>query len=217
MKVLSLNIGQRREIEWKGRTIVTGFYKEPVNREVLVSKEGLNGDCIVDKKVHGGIHKAIYVYFQVHYEWWREQTRREDMKPGIFGENFTVDSLDESDICGGDKLRFGGALLQAVNFRLPCYKLGIRMEDDEFPGIFMDSRRFGVYFKVVEEGMVKAGDTVSIVEEDPSAVSMKRIISAVFDEDSTADSIREALTIASLAPDLRERLSRRLRSVEVKA
>ena len=211
MKVLSINIAERREVEWKGRIIATGFYKEPVEGEVLVTKEGLTGDSIVDKSVHNGIYKAVYAYFQDHYQYWKKETGREDLTPGIFGENLTLDGLDESDINGGDRLQVGGALLQAVGFRLPCYKLGMRMEDDEFPGVFMDSRRFGIYFKVIEEGNVKAGDTVSIVEKDSAGISMKQIISAAYDRDTTAELVSEALSIESLAPDLKERLSRRLR------
>ena len=210
MKVLSLNIAQRREVQWQGRTIATGFFKEPVSGEVLVTKEGLTGDSIVDKRVHGGILGAVYAYFQTHYDYWAKETGREDLTPGIFGENLTLDSLDESGINGGDKLQIGGVLLQAVNFRLPCYKLGMRMEDDEFPGVFMESRRFGVYFSVLEEGMVKTGDSVSIVEKDPAGVTMKEIISAAFDGDITADLVNKALSVESLAPDLKKRLTYRL-------
>ena len=210
MKVLSLNIARRREVQWQGRTIATGFFKEPVSGEVLVTKEGLTGDSIVDKRVHGGIHKAVYAYFQAHYGFWRKETGREDLTPGIFGENLTLDSLDESSINGGDKLQIGGVLLQAVNFRLPCYKLGMRMEDDEFPGVFMESRRFGVYFKVLEEGMLKTGDQVSIVEKDPAGVTMKQIISAAFDNDITAELVSKALSVESLVPNLKDRLTHRL-------
>lgn len=210
MTVLSLNIAKRREVQWRGRTIATGFFKEPVQGEVLVTKEGLTGDSIVDKRVHGGILAAVYAYFQDHYDYWKKETGRDDLTPGIFGENLTLDGLDESSINGGDKLQIGGALLQAVNFRMPCYKLGMRMEDDQFPGVFMDSRRFGVYFKVLEEGMVKAGDPVAIVEKDPADISMKQIISAAFDKDITAELVSKALSVESLAPDLKERLSHRL-------
>jgi len=210
MTVLSINIAERREVQWQGRTIATGFYKEPVDGEVLVTKEGLTGDSIVDKRVHGGILGAVYAYFQDHYDYWKKETGRKDLTPGIFGENLTLDGLDESSINGGDKLQIGGALLQAVNFRLPCYKLGMRMEDDQFPGVFMESRRFGVYFKVLEEGMVKAGDPVSIVEKDPAGISMKRIISAAFDKDITAELVSKALSVESLVPNLKERLSHRL-------
>ena len=210
MTVVSLNIAERREVEWQGRTIATGFYKEPVDGEVFVTKEGLTGDSIVDKSVHGGILGAVYAYFQDHYDYWTKETGRDDLTPGIFGENLTLDGLDESGINGGDKLQVGGALLQAVNFRLPCYKLGMRMEDDQFPGVFMESRRFGVYFKVLEEGMVKRGDPVSIAEKDPAGISMKQIISAVFDKDTTAELVSKALSVESLAPNLKERLSHRL-------
>ncbi len=210
MSILSVNIGKKREVDWNGRSVVTGIFKEPVDGPVMIRKEGLEGDNIIDTKVHGGEHKAVYVYFRSNYDWWTDQTKRDDLTPGKFGENLTVDGFDETSICGGDRVRAGEALLEAANLRLPCYKFGIKMGDDRFPDRFMKSQRFGIYFKVIEEGLVKKGDPFEIEFRHPVNLSFSEIISLYLSADPEIDSLKTALTIESLAPGLRERFSKKL-------
>ena len=210
MSILSVNIGKRKEVNWNGKSVQTGILKEPVDSPVMVSKEGLEGDNIINTKVHGGEHKAVYVYFRSHYDWWINQTKRDDLTPGKFGENLTVEGFDESNICGGDRVRAGEALLEAAYLRLPCYKLGIKMGDDRFPDRFMKSKRFGIYFKVIEEGLVKKGDSFEIEFSHPANLSFSEIISLYLSADPEIDSLKTALTIESLAPQLRESFSKKL-------
>ena len=210
VKILSVNIGKSRTIEYNGRMEETGIYKEPSTIPVMISKMGLVGDTIVDKNVHGGENKAVYIYFQSHYDYWINETERDDLTPGMFGENLTVAGTDESGICGGDRIRAGEALLEAVYLRLPCFKLGIKMDDTGIIKRFMRSERFGIYFKVIEEGLVKEGDSFSVEFRHPASVKFSEIISMFVHHDPDTDLLKRALTIESLDTGLRERLFKKL-------
>lgn len=210
MKIISVNIAQSRTIEYNGKTEQTGIYKEPSTLPVLITKKGLEGDTIINKKVHGGENKAVYIYFQSHYDYWINETHRDDLTPGMFGENLTVAGTDESGICGGDRVRAGEALLEAVHLRLPCYKLGIKMGDSGLIKRFMRSERFGIYFKVIEEGYVKAGDTISTEYEHPARLKFSDLISMYVQEKPDPTLLKMALTIETLDAGLRDRLSKKL-------
>ena len=177
LKIISVNIAKSRTIEFNGKTEQTGIYKEPSTLPVMINKMGLEGDTIIDKRFHGGENKAVYIYFQSHYDYWINETDRDDLTPGMFGENLTVDGTDESGICGGDRIRAGEALLEAVSLWLPCYKLSIKMGDKGIIKKFMQSERFGIYFKVIEEGLVKAGDHFSVEQKHPASLKFSEIIS----------------------------------------
>ena len=210
IKIISVNVGKSRTIEYKGKLEETGIYKEPSTLPVMITKKGLEGDTIVNKKVHGGENKAVYIYFQSHYDYWISETHRDDLTPGMFGENLTVAGTDESSICGGDRLRAGEALLEAVYLRLPCYKLGIKMGDSEFIKRFYRSERFGIYFKVIEEGYVKAGDAISTEYEHPARLKFSDLISMYVQEMPDPALLKTALSIETLDVELRSLLSKKL-------
>ena len=210
MQIISVNIAKNRTIKYNGKMEQTGIYKEPSTLPVLITKEGLEGDTIINKKVHGGENKAVYIYFQSHYDYWINETHRDDLTPGMFGENLTLAGTDESGICGGDRIRAGEALLEAVYLRLPCYKLGIKMGDNGFIKRFMQSERFGIYFRVIEEGYVKAGDAVSTEFEHPARLKFSDLISMYIQEKPDPILLKTALTIETLDAGFRKRLSKKL-------
>ena len=210
MKIISVNIAESKTIEYNGKMEQTGIYKEPSTLPVMITKLGLEGDAIIDKRVHGGINQAVYIYFQSHYDYWINETHRDDLTPGMFGENLTVSGTDESGICAGDRIRAGEALLEAVHLRLPCFKLGIKMGDNRFVTWFMRSKRFGIYFKVIEEGYVKTGDAVSTEFEHPAKLKFSDIISMYVQENPDPTLLETALTIETLDEGLRDRLSNKL-------
>ena len=210
MKIISVNIGKSRTIEYKGKMEETGIYKEPSAVPVMITKKGLEGDTIVNKKVHGGENKAVYIYFQSHYDYWINETERDDLTPGMFGENLTVAGTDESGICGGDRIRAGEALLEAVYLRLPCFKLGIKMGDRKFIKRFMRSERFGIYFRVIEEGLVKKGDSISVEYKHPAMVKFSDLISMYVHDEPAPELLKTALTIETLDAGLRDRLLKKL-------
>ena len=212
MKIISVNVGKSRTIEYKGKMEETGIYKEPSAVPVMITKKGLEGDTIVNKKVHGGENKAVYIYFQSNYDYWINETERDDLTPGMFGENLTVSGTDESGICGGDRIRAGEALLEAVYLRLPCYKLGIKMGDAGFIKRFMKSERFGIYFKVIQEGLVKEGDSIIVEYKHPARLKFSDLISMYVHHEPDPELLKKALTIESLDAGLKDRLAKKIKN-----
>ena len=169
MRVASVNVSTGTVIEWQGRRVLTGIFKHPVADRVRVRRDGLEGDRQADLTVHGGELKAVYSYSVANYEWWNRKLGRA-LPPGMFGENLTIDGLDEETVGIGDRFIIGSTVLEAVQPRLPCYKLGVRFGDAMMVRHFMQSGRFGTYFRVVSEGDIGAGDEVHLVYHDPASV-----------------------------------------------
>ncbi len=176
MDVVSVNVSAGTLIEWQGRRVLTGIFKKPVNHRVRVRKLGLDGDRQGDLTVHGGELKAVYSYSVANYEWWNRELGRV-LPPGMFGENLTIDGLDEGAIAVGDRFSVGTAILEAVQPRLPCYKLGLKFGDQMMVKRFMRSGRFGTYFRVVREGDVGAGDEVHLLHHDLASVLVSSLVS----------------------------------------
>jgi MOSC domain-containing protein YiiM len=159
--VVSVNVGTPRLIEWLGRRETTSIWKSPVHGRVRV--EGVNafGDDQADRSVHGGPDKALYAYAREDQEWWARELGRE-LEPGIFGENLTVQGVDVTGALIGERWRIGSALLEVSQPRIPCWKLGARMGDPDFPTRFAAAGRPGAYLRIVEAGDLAAGDAVQL-------------------------------------------------------
>lgn len=175
MRVASVNISAGTLIEWQGRRVLTGIFKNPVAARVRVRKHGLDGDRQADLTVHGGELKAVYSYSVANYEWWNRELGQE-LPPGMFGENLTIDGLDEETIAVGDRFTVGTIVLEAVQPRLPCYKLGVRFGDPMMVKRFTRSGRFGTYFRVMSEGDVGAGDEMHLVHHDPASALVASLV-----------------------------------------
>jgi len=160
MKVLSVNVGLPRAIEWRGEYVTTGIFKSPVPGPVAVRTMNLDGDRQADLTVHGGARKAVYAYPHEHYAYWREELPHADLGFGAFGENLTIQGILESDVSSGDTLEIGSALFQVTIPRMPCYKLGIRFDRADMVKRFWRSRRCGFYLSVAREGVITAGDEI---------------------------------------------------------
>jgi MOSC domain-containing protein YiiM len=175
MKILSVNVGLPREVEWHGQPVTTSIFKAPVAGRIPLKTLNFDGDRQADLDVHGGPQKAVYAYPSEHYAFWKQELARRDLPFGIFGENLTTEGLLESDLNIGDRLAIGSAELVVTQPRLPCYKLGIRFGSDEMVKRFFIARRSGIYFSVAREGEVAAGDQVKIVSRDRNAVPLTEI------------------------------------------
>lgn len=157
MKIVSVNVGLPREVVWKGITVKTAIFKEPVATTVAIRELNLAGDQQADLAVHGGSEKAVYAYPAEHYEYWRKQLSDISFSWGTFGENLTTAGLWEGMLCIGDLLRIGSAVLQITQPRMPCYKLQLRFNRDDMIKRFLVSGRSGFYLSVIEPGNVGAG------------------------------------------------------------
>lgn len=206
MKLLSLNISGLRQVEHGGKTVGTGIFKEPVTGPVKAMRLTLEGDRQVDLRYHGGEHKAIYAYPHEHYATWAEELGRDDLTFGQFGENFTTEGLLETDVHIGDRFRVGEVLVEVTQPRVPCFKLGIKMGDPRFVRTFLESERCGFYLRVLEEGMVEAGDTIERVSTHPEQISIQFIHHLYFQDSLNKDEIKRALTVDALSKEWRKQL-----------
>src|SRR5215211_2557921 len=150
-RVLSVNIGGVRQVEWRGREVTTAIWKHPVAGRVALRGVNLAGDDQADRSVHGGPDKAVYAYAREDYDFWRDEEGMET-PPGLFGENLTVEGLDLSAAIVGERWSVGSTVLEVAQPRLPCFKLGIRMGDQRFLKRFLAASRMGAYLRVVREG-----------------------------------------------------------------
>lgn len=205
MKLVSVNVSPGRAVEWKGRVVETGIFKEPVSGPVRVRRHNLEGDRQSDLRVHGGEFKAVYSYSAEHYEWWRAELGR-TLPFGSFGENLTLAGLPEEEACVGDLFRIGSAVLEAVQPRFPCFKLGLKFGDDGIIQRFLDSGRWGVYYRVVEEGALGAGDAVERVSRDPARVPVPELLRLLLAESPERAAVERALAARSLPPSWRQKL-----------
>ena len=176
MKLISVNVGLPREVTWKGKTVTTGIFKTAVDGPVELRQHNVDGDKQADLSVHGGPTKAAYVYPLQHYEYWRKELPELDYPWGSFGENFTIDGIDEESVSIGDEFRVGGAKVVVTEPRMPCFKLGIRFGRADMVKRFLSSQRTGFYFGVVEEGQVQAGDELELLKKHPHQLSVADVI-----------------------------------------
>ena len=145
MKVVSVNVGLPREVEWKGQRVSTGIFKKPVESRVRVRTLNLEGDRQADLTVHGGWEKAVYTYPSKGYALWRKERPELDLPWSKFGENLTTEGLLDEEVNVGDWFRIGSAEFVVTEPRLPCYKLGIKMGRDEFVAEFLERGLLGFY------------------------------------------------------------------------
>ena len=215
MRVVSVNCGLPREVQWRGRTVTTGICKQPVVGRVALRKLNLDGDAQADLTVHGGEAKAVYCYPLAHYDYWKTALPDSSLSMGVFGENFTTEGLLESDVFLGDRFSVGSAQVEVTQPRLPCYKLGVRFESDEMVKRFLASGRTGFYLAVIREGAVAAEDEIVFLSREPNSVPVAQITRLYVAKKYNADDVdlaRRTLSIAAL-PDnwkdyFRERLER---------
>ena len=219
MKIVSVNVSLPVEVQYAGKRVKTGIFKEPVNGPVNVSKENLSGDRQADLVNHGGSDKAVYAYSFENYAYWQEALGRDRMPPGQFGENLTVSGLDESVVYVGDHVRIANVHMAVTQPRVPCFKLGIRMQDVEMPRLFSQSARTGFYLRVLHEGTVEAGDEIEIVQRGNGAISIRRLFEAFFKPrvKSSADVLKQALKVPELSADWRQKIERRLERSDLRS
>lgn len=216
-RVVSVNVGSPREIEWRGSVVRTSIYKSPAAGAVRVGRLNLAGDQQSDLSVHGGVHKAVYAYPSEHYAWWRRELDNPDLDWGAFGENLTVSGLTETAVRIGDRFQVGTAELQVTQPRLPCYKLGIRFGRPDMEIRFLRSGRTGFYLSVVHEGELESGDAVAIVDRAEDSMTVAEIVALYGAGRPDADMVRRAGELAALPQGMREHFRRQLAGEEARA
>ncbi len=165
MKVISVNLGERKQVQWRNKTIETGIYKFPVESPIFLGTEDVQNDNAVDRKYHGGIEQAVYGYSENYYEYWKELYPDLNWNYGMFGENLTITNLDETKIHVGSIYQLGEAKIEVTKPRQPCYKLGIRFNNPKIIKQFWNSTKSGIYFKILETGYVAKNDELVLLEK----------------------------------------------------
>jgi MOSC domain-containing protein YiiM len=214
MKLVSVNTGLPREVIWRGRTVTTGIFKQPVEGRVAMRRLNLDGDRQADLGVHGGKDKAVYCYPLEHYEYWKRELPGRELPIAIFGENFTTQGWLEDSVHVGDKVAVGLAEGVVTQPRLPCYKLGVRFQADDMVKRFLVSGRTGFYLSVSREGEVGAGDEIKVMAKDPHSVAVSEItrlyVAKRYSEEDVS-SVQRALKVAALPESWKEYLRERLK------
>ena len=205
-RLLSVNVGLPRDIEWQGKTVHTAVWKTPVQGRRMARRLNVDGDGQGDLAGHGGEHRAVFVYQIESYRYWENQLGRNDFTYGQFGENFTVEGLADTEVCIGDHYRIGDALFEVTQPRVTCYRVGIRMNEPRMAALLVSHGRPGFYFRVLEEGEVGAGDEIVKVKAGPERVPVAEINALLYLPGHPASGLERALRIPALSAGWRTSL-----------
>ncbi len=208
MKVISTNIGTSTKIVWTGKNTTTGIYKFPINKPIFLDIEDVLGDTVVDRKYHGGVYKACYLFSADNYPYWKEKYPHLKWDWGMFGENLTMEGLDESKIRLGSTYKLGSALVQITQPREPCYKLGIRFGNQGILKQYIDHGFAGTYVRVVEPGKVTVGDSMELMEESKSPLTVQQFFNLLFSPTKDRDLVQQAINNPALPLGKREKLKK---------
>ncbi len=213
IRLVSVNVGLPRDVLWRGISVSTGIFKQPVDDRVALRRLNLDGDRQADLSVHGGEFKAAYCYPLEHYGYWKKELQGRELPMGSFGENFTIEGLPETSVHLGDRFSVGSAEVVVTQPRLPCYKLGVRFQLDDMVKRFLASGRMGFYVAVTREGDVGAGDEIKVSARDANAVPVTEItrlyVAKRYGSDDVV-SVRRALQVAFLPESWKEYFRERL-------
>ena len=210
MKILSINVSEPQKVTFNGKELITSIYKKPVSNKVTVSSQGIEGDRQADLTVHGGYDKAVYAYSYTHYQTWSEKLNSAFKDYGLVGENLTIDDFDEDKINIGDQFKINECLLQVSQPRIPCYKIGIKLNSREFPKMFSQSGLLGSYLRVIHDGEISTGDVIHKVHSEENSMSVKDIAHLLFVDVKNIELMKQALDIKPLTEEIKEKFRERL-------
>lgn len=199
MRLVSLNVSEPIEIQTGRGTVRTGIFKSPVDGARALRRLNLDGDGQADLQAHGGPNRAVYAYAVEAYAFWRRELGREDLEPGSFGENFTVEGLVDEEVLIGDRFVVGSAVVEVSQPRSPCFKLGLRLDDPQMPGRIVAANRPGFYLRVIEEGAVQAGDVFERVGREQGSLSVADINDLYWRDHSDVERLARAASIEALS------------------
>ena len=199
-RLLSVNVGLPREIEWRGRIVRTAIWKEPIQGRRGVKRLNVEGDGQADLRGHGGEQRAVFVYQIESYRYWEERLGRHDLTHGQFGENFTIEGLPDDEVCIGDRYRIGTALFEVTQPRVTCYRVGIRTNEPHMAALLTSSGRPGFYLRVLEEGEIGAGDPILLITRGPERMTVAQVNALLYSSQHPRDQLERALRIPALSP-----------------
>src|SRR5271155_3557277 len=199
-RLFSVNVGLPRDVTWNGKTVRTAVWKSPVEGRQMVRTLNVQGDAQADLAGHGGEHRAVFVYQMDSYHYWERFLGRNNFIFGQFGENFTVEGLADDEVCVGDRYRIGGAVFEVTQPRVTCYRVGVRMNDPRIPAMLVSHHRPGFYFRVLEEGDVRAGDEIIKLASGPEQMRVAEVDALLYLPGHPRQELLRALRIPALSP-----------------
>ena len=195
MHVQSCNIASPKTIIWNEKTIETGIYKNPTPKPIFLAQNGVKDDFVADSKVHGGTYKACYLFSSDHYPYWKKLYPKLPWNWGMFGENLTVNGLNETQIMVGDVYRIGEALVQVTQPREPCFKFGVKFGTQHVLKQFIQHGFPGTYVRVIEEGWVERNDDVTLVNQLEHSLSITQLYALLFSKTKNQEHLKIAINL----------------------
>jgi MOSC domain-containing protein YiiM len=194
-RILSVNVGGVREFDYGGRSARSAIWKSPVAGRIAVRGVNLAGDDQADRNAHGGPDKVVYAYAVEDARWWEQEIGR-SLAYGEFGENITTEGIEVNDALVGERWQIGTTVLEVSEPRIPCWRLGVRMNDKLFPRRFTDALRPGAYLRLIVEGSVGAGDEVRVVERPSHGLTVRDVF-RIYTRDH--DDVPRLLTVPQMS------------------
>lgn len=211
MRLDSINVGEPREVEWEGRRLITSIFKKTIEEPVKVSYTNLEGDKQSDLAVHGGITRAISVYASEYYDFWRKELKLKDLPWGFFGENLNITGgMFETEVNVGDRFAIGDVELEAVQPRFPCHKLGMKMGDKKWIKTFLESRKTGFYFKVLNEGTICSGQEMERTYINKDSITIDNITDLYLLNKNNKTLLKKALKVQELTDSWKKHFQKQL-------
>jgi MOSC domain-containing protein YiiM len=204
MKLLSLNVGLPKTYTYQDKEVLTSIYKYAVTGSRSISKTNIEGDGQGDLVHHGGALKAVYSYDISYYDHWKTILHRDDWTYGLFGENLTTEGLTDDKVFVGNIYKIGGVYLKAIQPRFPCYKLNIRFEKNDMLQQFMQQGKHGIYFSVVQEGNLQAGDDITLAEQSTHNITIQQLVECYYNKGADHNLLNRILLIDFLPERLRK-------------
>ena len=208
MKIISTNIGKATTFLWNGREEQTGIFKSPTNEPLLLGKMDVLKDTVIDRVHHAGINKACYLFASDHYPYWKGIYPELNWDWGMFGENLTVEGLDESTMRIGDIYKIGNVVVQVSQPREPCYKLGVRFGNAKILKEFIDYGYSGTYVRILEEGKVKNGDELILQKKSENTLTVRECFQIILAKEKDPILLQKAINNPSLPEYKRDRLKK---------
>jgi ferredoxin-NADP reductase/MOSC domain-containing protein YiiM len=199
-RLVSVNVGMPKNVQWRGKAVYTGIWKTPVEGPVMVRRINIDGDGQGDLAGHGGEQRAVMVYQTESYDFWKAYLSRDDLVPGHFGENFTVTGLADDEVCVGDRYRIGDAEFEVTQPRVTCFRIGLRLNEPDMPNLLVAQHRPGFYFRVITEGHVRAGDDIVRTRRGRHELSVADVDALLYLPDRDIERLRKVVDVPALSP-----------------
>jgi MOSC domain-containing protein YiiM len=212
MKIVSTNIAKPTTFRWRGKDVVTGIYKKPTQTPIYLGKEEVRGDEVSDRKVHGGVFKACYLFSQKHYAYWEKLYPQLDWHYGMLGENLTVSNLDETELIIGNIYTIGEVEIQITQPREPCFKFAAKFGSNAVLRQFIDYGCPGTYVKVLNEGFVKEGDIMVLKKTAENSISIADFFNLLYAKEKDQDLLKIVTNLNAIPEKKRIKLAAYIKS-----